>query len=53
VFLSVVTYVWVALADPRPWVALVIAAGPLVVLGLPAWLMLYAILRRGDPYRRL
>jgi hypothetical protein len=52
VLLSVVAYAWVVPFDPRPWAGLVIAAGPLVVLGLPAWLMLWATIRRGDPYDR-
>lgn len=50
VFLSVAAYAWVVTFDPRPWAGLVIAAAPLVVLGLPAFLMLYATIRRGDPY---
>jgi hypothetical protein len=50
VALSVAAYAWIAASDPRPWVALVFAAGPLVVLGLPAWLLLWATIRRGDPY---
>lgn len=48
--LALAAYVWVRSFDPRPWVALVIACCPLVVLGLPAGLMLGATLRRGDPY---
>jgi len=36
--------------DPRPWVALVGACGPLLIPGLPAALMLAATLRHGDPY---
>lgn len=52
VFLSVAVYAWIASFDPRPWAALVLAAAPLVLLGLPSWLMLYATLRRGDPYDR-
>lgn len=50
VLLSVAGYVWIVLADPRPWVAVVVSAVPLVVLGLPAWLMLWATIRRGDAY---
>jgi cation transport ATPase len=49
-FLSVAVYAWIAAFDPRPWVAFVLAACPLVVLGMPAALMLYATIRRGDPY---
>lgn len=49
-FLSVAAYSWVVTFDPRPWAALVIAAGPLLCPGLPAALFLLAIIRRGDPY---
>jgi hypothetical protein len=48
--LALAVYVWVRSFDPRPWVALVLAAGPLLVLGAPSALMLYATLRHGDPY---
>lgn len=51
-FLSVAAYAWVVSFDPRPWAALVIAAGPLVCPGLPAGLYLLAILRWGDPEGR-
>ncbi len=50
VFLSVAAYAWIVTFDPRPWAALVLAAAPLVVLGLPAALMLCATIRHGDPY---
>lgn len=50
VFLSVAAYAWVVTFDPRPWVALLLCAVPLVVPGLPAVLMLVATIRHGDPY---
>lgn len=50
--LSLAAYVWVRSFDPRPYVAWVLASGPLAMPGAPAALMLYATLRYGDPYRR-
>jgi hypothetical protein len=50
VVLALLAWALLAVLDPRPWVALLGACGPLIVPGGPAALMLWAALRHCDPY---
>ena len=50
VILALLAWALLRLVDPRPWVALLAACGPLLIPGAPAALMLGSTLRHGDPY---